>query len=754
MAHHIKRGKNLVKTTAKRCVALLCCFLIFGLYLCLVLFRMQVTKYGYYQQKVLDQITTSSIKKAKRGTIYDANGNVLASTETLWRVFLSPVDIKEASEDHGVQYAELIASGLSNILGYSYQTILSKAKQSGSIDVTVARGVNEQVYHSIQALIAEHGLANMIHTEASSARYYPCGSFAAHLLGFTGTDNQGLFGLEYQYDQLLKGQDGYYVYAKDAAGNEMPSGYINYVEATDGCSLVTTIDSYIQQQLEYQISEIEETFDVKNRVCGIIMNVQTGAILAMATTDAYDLNDPYTLSSLFQDRLNNSGYEVGSDEYKKYKTELLYTMWQNKPVSEAYEPGSTFKIVTVAAGLETGSVIPSQSYFCKGYFPIGGYNISCHKHGGHGSLNLEQGLQQSCNPVMIQVSQSIGAERFYSFVKSFGYLEKTGIDLPSEGTSIFHDPEKIGPTELATISFGQRFKITPLQQLTAIAAVANGGTLLTPYVVEQVVDDKGNVLYSHTPEIKRQVISKETAKTVSDILERGVSGDGGAKNAAAEGYLVAAKTGTSEKFDILDENGNSYLRIGSCVGFGPTDQAKIAILIVVDEPTTAKYGSMVAAPYVGRLMQSLLPYLGVESSSDAQAQTVTVGNYTGLGIKEAEKQIKALGVKVQVIGDGDTVLSQMPQPADEIHREIGSVILYTESPSQTNDAITPSFLGMKVQQANQAAIEAGLNVRLVGVQNYNIGAGATVTAQSFPPGTKTKRGDVIELTVLYTDDEG
>lgn len=752
MSHHRKSTMEIVKSVRKRSVALLLAFLLFASYLSVTIFKMQVSGYEEYQQKVLDQITTSSTLKAKRGYIYDNAMNVLATTKTVWRVFLSPVDIKEATEDDKKDYASLIADGLSAILSIARETIYQKAKQSKTIDVTIKKSVEEDIYREITAFVLEHHLENMVHTEASNMRYYPMDSFAAHVLGFTGADSQGLFGLEYYYDRVLAGKDGYYVYAKDAQGNEMPSGYISYIEAEDGSSLVTTIDSYMQQQLEYKIQEIEETFSVQNRVTGIVMNVNTGAILAMATTSAYDLNSPYELDSLYQSKLDASGYAEGTEEYRKLKTELLYTMWQNKPVCDTYEPGSTFKIITVAAGLETGAVSAKNHYNCTGSFPIGGYNISCHKRGGHGNLSLAEALQQSCNPAMIQISASTGVEDFYRYVEAFGYLEKTGVDLPSEGKSIFHNKEAIGSTELATSSFGQRFKITPLQQITAICAVANGGYLVTPYVVEHIVNSQGNITYTHTTEIKRQVISKETAATVAAMLEEGVSGDGGAKNAAVAGYKIAAKTGTSEKFDILDENGNSYLRIGSCIGFAPSDNAEIAILIVVDEPTTAKYGSMVAAPYVGDLMEVYLSYLGHENANESSSKTFTVGAYTGLSVTEIQKMLKKEGINVETVGDGETVTDQTPNSGTVISVDVGRVILYTGKGADAYVTM-PNFLNKSPSEANQLIVEAGLNLAAVGVDNYHIGVGAVVVRQSVAPGTRVKKGTLVELTFLYTDSQ-
>ena len=752
MSHQIKITRNVLKLTRKRSTILLICFAVFLCYLLSTIFRMQVSGHEAYRQKVIDQITTSSTVKAKRGIIYDSGMHILATTKTVWRIFLSPVDIAEASEDKGTDYSSLIAQGLSSILSLPYDTIYQKAKQSKTIDVTLKKSVEEDIYRKVTAFVLEHHLENMVRTEAHHTRYYPEGDFASAVIGFTGADNQGLFGLEYTYDKVLSGKDGYYVYAKDAKGNEMPDGYISYIEAQDGYSIVTTIDSYMQKHLEYTLKEIEETFDVQNRVAGIVMNVKTGGILAMANTQSFDLNDPYTLSPLYEKKLLECGYPQDSAEYKAYKNEMLYTMWQNKAVSDAYEPGSTFKIITVSAGIETGAVTLQNHYHCTGSFPIGGYNISCHKRGGHGHLTLSQALQQSCNPAMIQISASTGTKAFYRFVSDFGYLEKTGVDLPGEGKSIFHKENAIGSTELATASFGQRFKVTPLQQITAIAAVANGGYLLRPYVVEKIIGENGEVIFTHQTEVRRQVISNATSMTVSQMLEEGVSGDGGAKNAAVLGYKIAAKTGTSEKFDILDENGNSYLRIGSCVAFAPSDSAEIAILIIVDEPTTAKYGSMVAAPYISDLMEVYLPYLNFENALEQEQQDVIVEQFCGMSIKDAKKAIQNLGLKVEIIGEGDTVIRQSPICGTTIQKDIGKIILYTAQAEE--DTVTlPSLLGKSPSEVNQLLLNLGLNIYAEGVQNCQIGIGAVATQQSIPPQTKVGKGTVVRVTFLYTDSQ-
>lgn len=731
-------------------------FLCLTLSLSLLLFyilSLQLFSYDYYRNKVWNQITTTSGLRAERGTIYDASGNVLAESRTAWRIFVSPVDVWEAGKNNGVDYAALIASTLSPVLGVPYDTIYKRASNRRVIDETLLKKADEDTYRATLSVIDKNGLGDMVHTEAYATRYYPGGSFLCHVLGFTGSDSQGLFGLEYQYNDLLTGEDGYYLYAKDANGNEMPSQYVGYVPAKDGNSIVTTIDSYIQQQLEYQIDQILNTYDAQNRVCGIVMNVRTGAILAMATTNGFDCNSPYQLDDLYDQKLKDSGLDPASDAYKKLKNELLYTMWSNKPVSELYEPGSTFKIFTAAVGLETGATTMNDRYSCSGALQIGGYRISCHKRGGHGSgFTFSYGLQNSCNPTMMTVAAKIGADRFYDYFVKFGYMDKTGIDLPSEPNTLFHKKDAIGTTELATASFGQRFKISILRQLTCIACVANGGTAVTPYLVEQVVDANGNVIYTHPFSEGERIISEDTARQIADCLEAGVSGDGGAKNAYVAGYRVAAKTGTSQKFDILDENGNSYLRVGSCVAFAPAGDADIAAIIVVDEPQNGKYGSMVAAPYISALFEKVLPYLGEEASVSDADKTVTAGNYISKSVNEAAREIKSSGLSVRVIGNGDTVLSQVPAAGCELNQKLGCILLYTDS-APTELCVVPKLTGLDAETAVKALLSAGLNVEIAGAKNYYIGKNAIVATQSADAGLTVPRGSVIRLTFVHTDDQ-
>ena len=737
---------NISAITKKRIIIVSLCFMLFSSFLITNLFKLQILSYDYYKNKVYDQITTTSALRANRGNIYDSNMNLLATTNTSWRIFISTKDIKKAEKENKVKYSQIISKGLSNILGISEVSLSQKIQSTNVLDVTIKKSASEEEYLEVLDFIKKNNLERMVFTEAQSSRYYPENTLAAHVLGFTGSDNQGLYGLEYYYDSTLRGVDGYYLYAKDANGNALDTEYSTYIPPTDGYSLVTTLDSYIQTELESQLESIVINHNVKNRVTGVVMDTSSGAILAMATSSPFNPNSPYELDELSEQKLALSGYIEGSEEYNAYKRELMNIMWSNKAISETYEPGSTFKIITVSTALETGAATLSDRFSCVGFYEVGGWHIKCHKVTGHGSgFTLGYGLQMSCNPTMMQTAERIGAENFYSYIEKFGYFEKTGIDLPSEASTIFHKLENIGPTELATVSFGQRFKVSVINHLTAIAAVANGGNLVTPYVVDKIIDKDGNVISEHETEIRRNVISKEVAASVAAVLEEGVSGDGGAKNARVDGYKVAAKTGTSQKFDILDENGNSYLRIGSTVAFAPSDQSGIAVIIVVDEPTSAvKYGSVVAAPYVSNLLTKVLPYLEYESTEEKI--NIDVDNYVGLNVEEAKKTLSDSKMDYEIVGNGETVISQTPGADDVITSINSKIILYTSPVDEY--VYVPSLVGMQIDEAVSYAINSGLNISISGSGN-----GGVVISQSLPLGAKVKRGDVINLKTLVTDYE-
>jgi stage V sporulation protein D (sporulation-specific penicillin-binding protein) len=561
----------------------------------------------------------------------------------------------------------------------------------------------------------------------------------------------------------------------------MPFEYSSYIDAIDGYNLTTTIDSTVQSFLEEELAATVEKHNVTNRACGIVMDVNTGAILGMAVSSPFDLNDPWQLDETSQsrlDRLAEEGYDEKSDEYNDLSRELLTTMWSNKAVTESYIPGSTFKIITSSMALEEKVVSFTESVNCPGHKTLFGHTIHCNERKGHGSLSFSQGLQQSCNVWFMTLGERIGVERYQDYVEIFGYRDKTGIDLPGEGNSIF--ASQMTELDLAIYAFGQNFTVTPIQQITAVASVANGGELLSPYLVEKISDNAGNVIYAHETEQKRETISEDTCKIISQILEEGVSGDGGAKNAYVAGYRVAAKTGTSEKKERecpkcgstgvpktvgedeivyvcsickftadVDDFPVSEKYICSTVAYAPADDPQIAVLIMVDEPTRGSlYGSTVAAPYVRNVLKNSLPYLGVEArytQEELEKMRIKVANYKNRSVEGAISSITDAGLRYKVIGEGEYVTSQLPEAGTYIEEASGTIVLYASS-SPNNTVTVPDLNGMVAATANQALINLNLNVRIEGADSYLSGTGYKVISQSVKAGEKVAPGTVITLT--------
>lgn len=720
----------------------------------------QTVDYDRYQAKVIEQMTTESTVNAKRGNIYDRNGVLIATDVTTYRVFISPSSIvsaqKDAQEDgNHINYDDLIARGLSEHLnegyGVTYDFVMKQTEYVKYLDRTVARHVDEQTADRIVAFVAEHELGDMVYLEATASRYYPYGSIGAHLIGFCGSDGTGLYGLEYAYNEQLAGTPGKYIVARDAQSNEMPFEYEQYIPAVDGYNVTSTMDIFVQAALEEQLKVAYEESGGQNRACGIVTDPQTGEILAMAVYPTFDLNDPWALNDYDMNTLLSSTYASDSQEYSELKSSLLLNTWSNKAMTEAYVPGSTFKIITAAMALEEGVVQTDDHFNCPGYYMVGSTKIRCHKTKGHGPLTFTGGIQQSCNPVLMTVGLRVGIERFYEYFDAFGYLSKTGADLPGEGISIFHTLSKMQTLDLATASFGQNFKITPLQHVSAIGAVANGGYLMTPHAVLKITDGQGNVIESAATTAKRQVISTEVCNTVSNILEEGVSGDGGARNAYVAGYRVAAKTGTSEK---VGDNKDAY--ICSCIGYAPADDPRVLALIMVDEPTRGLlYGSTVAAPYIAGLMETILPYMGVEAVyTDAELETlaITVPNMTGYTAAQAGIRAEDLGVSVRIIGEGSTVTKQSPAAGSKMEREGGVLVVWMGEPTQAQTVQVPSVIGMSAAAANRVLVNAGLNIRITGTKEHLTGSQAQVIVQSIAAGEQVEPGSIVTLTFATAND--
>ena len=771
--------KNVNSVTAFRSFILLAFFAFLAVLLSCRIFKMQVLDYEKYQKEVIDQITVENTINAERGTIYDRNMNVIATNQTTWRVFISPVDIQSAEYSSAVERAisalrysggvdayasyntqgELIANGLSEILGVDKNMVLEKTAKIGRRDETIKKNVDKETADKVIEFISANGLERQVYLEATNKRYYTYENMAAQTIGFTGADGQGLYGIEYMYNEELTGVDGKYITAQDARGNEMAYNYESYVAPIQGYNMITTLDERIQHELDIQVKAAVEDHAPNNRAVGIAMNPKTGAIYAISVQPDYNLNDPYTLDSLSQAALDASGFEEESDEYTNMLAELRQIMWSNKATTELYEPGSTFKPITTAMALEEGEVTPTERFTCTGVLHVGGWPIKCHKVGGHGTVTFARGLQQSCNPVLMTIADRVGTEKFCNYFEAFGYLDRSGIDIPGEAQTIFFDRDSMGAADLAVASFGQRFKVNPITQLTAISVIANGGYLVTPHILDKFVDDEGTVIHEFDDSYKRQVVSTATATTVTEILEAGVSGDGGAKNAYVMGYKVAAKTGTSEKFDgVASDDEDFKARISSTIAYAPANDPQIAVIIMVDEPTgDSVYGSVVAAPYVSRFLGNVLPYLGVEpeyTKEELENAQLTVARYIGKDAEEAKTAIRDLGVSVEVIGGSGKVTSQVPARGSVISKENGKIVLYTNNADSSSRTVeVPSVLGLTAAQANTKIINAGLNIAIHGAQNYDKGSGAIVTSQSCSAGEKVPYGTVVTIEVIHLDDE-
>ena len=772
------------RTDRKTMHKMVCMFAFFLLIAAWVVGRLasyQIKNHDYYQSKVLNQLTIQTEVTPERGTITDRNGNILATNITVYNVILSPYDIithmqkdseknsdndpendvhyEYTDSDYGINYSgrqldDMIAEVLSKYLDVDKSSILEKTAKVNRYYEVVKKNVDADIAEKIETFIAQFDLKKDIYFVASSKRYYPKGDLACHVIGFTNSDGVGIYGLEAYYNNLLEGTSGRYILAQDGKKNDMPFEYERFIEAENGYNITTTLDMYIQYELENQLEKTFNESGAGDRVCGMVYDVDTGEVLAMATYPSFDLNDPYTIDEYSQAELDASGLKEGTDEYKTEYSRLMYRMWNNKCLTETYEPGSTFKVVTSSMALEEGVVTPESPFYCAGSLMVDGWSkpISCANHNGHGAVTFRTGLQQSCNPTLMQVAALIGRERFYYYFKAFGYGGKTGIDLPGEVGSIYASYENFSGVSLAVYSFGQTFKTTPVQQLRAITVVANGGYLVTPHLLREITDDDGNVIQTYESEPVRQVVSENTCKTLTDILEEGVATNGAAKNAYVKGYRVAAKTGTSEKKDEFDENGNTPYRVGSTAAFAPADDPQISALIMVDKPLkSAVYGGTVAAPYISNLLSYVLPYIGVEpqyTTEELAKLDVTLSSYVGATVENAINDLSWRGFSYEIIGDGSTVTAQIPEAGSKISSDTGLLILYTGEETPANTVEVPDLMGMSAYNANNAAVSLDLNVTFYGSTN---GSTATVINQYPAAGTKVPRGTIIEIELRHLD---
>ena len=732
------------------------------------LFYLMVTNYEYYSTLALRNQTRTTSVTAERGVIYDRNMDILACSQSVENVYLDPNELRQTNAD-----LEAISQALAQILELDAAWISQQGEDRTKRYKQIAANVDEETAALIRAYISENEVSG-IHLEPSYKRYYPYGSLAAQVIGFTNASNTGSEGIEAAYNSYLEGSAGTVITTKGNNQMDMPYSYESYLTSQQGCSVILTLDTTVQTCLEQQLEAAIARYDVQNGAFGLVMNVNTGEILAMATLGSYDPNnylqitDTQTAAELEQMRLtylaypsDSQAYEEGLAAYQEALSAARLKQWRNRCISDGYEPGSTFKVLTLAAALDSGAIDLNTGFHCSGSEKIPGRSqlLHCWRSTGHGSETTAQALQNSCNLAFAHIALKLGGKTFYSYIEQFGVLEKTGFDLAGESKGVFFDKDiivntdKWGTASLTSASFGQTFKITPLQLVRAIASVVNGGNLMEPYIVSEVIDANGNTILKQEPTVVRQVISEETSKTMCTLIESVVT-EGTAKNASVAGYSIGGKTGTSEKIDVFDENGQRVLdKIVSFVGIAPMDDPEYIVLVALDTPSreTGIYisGGVMAAPTVGAVMESILPYLGVEQNyteEDAAGRTVILEDMTGLTVAEAKKLLKQQGLVCVLEGAADVVTAQIPAAGQAVSGD-SQVILYLGEEPETQLVTVPDFAGMTRQQASDAAGTLGLYILVKG--NTDISPSVTVTAQSVPKDTQVDMGTTIELD--FTD---
>lgn len=693
------------------------------------------------QESAVDLQLADTTVSAKRGTIYDANGNVLAESASVWQVVMSPVNFKNDKQ------RQAAAKGLSEIFDLEYNDVLDDTKQQSHY-VVVKRRIEsderEKVLELIDTLKKDYSCSGVIQLLDDYKRYYPKNSLASSVIGFTGSDDQGLEGIEYEYDSYLSGTPGRIITAQNARGTDMPFRYEQNVESEDGNNVYLTIDETIQSICEKYMQKGVEDNNVLNKGVCIAMDVNTGAILAMVTTDGYDLNNPYELSAKEKKKIKSTA----KSKQAEAESAALSAMWRNKAVADTYMPGSVFKMCVASAALEENLVNEKTSFTCTGSISVEGETIHCSNISGHGTQNFVEVISNSCNPAFIQIGQMLGAGKFRQYYQGFGFSDKTGIDLPGEAEDSFWKEGKMGGVDLAVASFGQNFTITPIQMITACAAVSNGGYVVQPHVVSKITDSKGNVIKTVDKKVKRQVISDDTSKKMNEYLEYNTERQGAAAGYIS-GYKVAGKTGTTEKKGVTKvESSFSEDYISSFCGYAPADDPQIAMLVFFDTPDgDAYYGSQVSSPVFINIMSEVLPYLDVKTSyTDEELGYVdaSAGDYTGVSVDEAKTAVEADGFTATVKGNGSTVISQIPTVSSGLQKG-GSIVLYTDSDSQSETVSVPSLIGLSPDEVNDVASAYGLNVSFSGATTSS----GTSSSQNVEAGTSVSPGTVI--TVSFAD---
>ena len=700
------------------------------------LYDLQITRHEELQGKAVSQQTRRTVVTASRGTIYDASGNILAISASAETIILSPLEIDQAVNSKATPVSwtkDSLAAGLADILGKDAASIRKRMENTESQYEVIQLRAEEDVAAKVRAYVDENDIVG-VHLVADSKRYYPYGSLAAQVIGFVGTENTGLYGLEAYYEEELEGQSGLVISAKDKAENDMLYTYEQYFAAKDGGDLTLTLDATIQYYLEKGMESMLDKFSAANGAAGVVLNAKTGGIMAMASYPNYDLNDFSTV----QDKTLLERIE------RKESTlaDMQLLQWRNKALNDTYEPGSTFKILTLAAALEEGVVDKTTTVNCGGSVTISGYTIHCSNKNGHGLQTLTQSVGNSCNPAFINYGLRVGNEKFYQYMESFGLMNTTGVDLGGEAVGVFASPSSFTQLDLACYAFGQNFTVTPLGLIAAQAACVNGGYLHTPYLVERITDSEGSVVYRHDDTPVRQVISEETSATVRECLEYVVA-SGTGKNGQVAGYRIGGKTGTADKGQTGDV-------VVSFLCFAPADDPQVIMLITMDTPSRATgvyvSGGNMVAPTASSVMSEILPYLGIEPSYSAEellGMDTTVPNVIGMSVDEAKAKLKERVLSCRVEGDGDTITDQTPAGGAIIPGK-SVVILYANEKKSTDKCVVPTLLGRTPSEANTVAVNAGLLIRFSGTTGSE-SSSIRVLSQNLEAGTEVDAGTVITV---------
>ncbi len=737
-------------------------------YVVVNLFNWSVVRGEEMEGRAARQQLSDSTIKATRGTIYDTNMNVLAQSATAWNVIIDPATIDEefdkqiaSAQENGQpvptkeSLQQQMASDLAGALGLNVEDVLEQMSYTNRRYRKIADRADRSAINALLEVLDEKDYVG-VSTEVSTKRYYPYSTLASSVIGFCNSEDTGIYGLEAQYDDVLSGTDGRIITAQDALQDALPTTYERTYDAVDGYSIVTTIDTVIQQYIESALQSAVDQYQPEGGAAIIVMDTNTGGILGLASYPNYDLNDPYTILDSYT--LQQIDLLETEEEKSSARAEARETQWQNKTITDTYEPGSVFKIVTASAALEEGTATVNSTYYCNGVVEFkdgsGTLSIHCHNRSGHGQESFIQALVNSCNPAFMEIGLGLGQDRFFEYYQAYGLTEKTGIDLPAERVGVYYD-ETMSNISLASCSFGQSNTVTPLQMLTAAVAGINGGYLLTPRVVDRVIDQDGNTVEEFGTEVKRQVISEETSAIMRDGLEQVVSANGGT-NASVAGYRIGGKSGTAQILTNTVEEGEEEMYVFSYFVFAPADDPQVAALVLIDSPTQGdtSYANTVVGPLASTVMSDILPYLGIGTTyTDEELANQEVSVPTGLvgaDLATAEAKLRSQGLEAYIIGDGENVIDVYPEESSRVPNE-STIVLYTEG-SEISTVTMPNVVGMTPTQASQTLGSYGLNVRISGGAANN--TKARVVLQEYEAGTTLTRGTVVEIECVVSGEDG